>query len=155
MDRVTKAKRSEIMSRIRSRDTGPELLVRKRLHAAGWRYRVCDRRLPGHPDIVVPRARTLIEIRGCFWHRHACGDATMPKSNVAFWQEKWNRNVARDRRHEGEWKALGWNVIIVWACQLKPAVRERTLRLVHQALDVRAANPTRRPTRLVIPSRSA
>lgn len=151
MDTVTKAKRSEIMARIRSRDTKPEMLVRKRLYAAGWRYRVCDKRLPGHPDIVVPRAHTLIEIRGCFWHRHTCADATMPKSNVAFWQEKWDRNVARDKRHEAEWKSLGWNVVIVWACQLKPALCERTLQRIHQALDIRAANPNRRPTQLVLP----
>lgn len=138
MDTVTPEKRSKIMSRIRSRDTKPELLVRKRLYAAGWRYRVCDRRLPGHPDIVVPRAHTLIEIRGCFWHRHSCGAATMPKSNVEFWTAKWDRNVSRDARHESEWRELGWNVIIVWECALKPALREETLARIHLALDANA-----------------
>ena len=110
MDTVTPEQRSKIMSRIRSRDTKPELLVRRMLFANGYRFRVCDRRIVGHPDIVIPRCRALIEVRGCFWHRHGwtwngrklvqetiCRDASSsPASNRGFWQEKFRRNVRRD-----------------------------------------------------------
>ena len=109
MDTVSREQRSRIMSRIRGRDTKPEMIVRRRLFAAGWRFRVCDKRLPGKPDVVVARARTIIDIRGCFWHRHGCAVSTMPKSNVAFWMEKWSKNVCRDKRNEKAWREAGWN----------------------------------------------
>lgn len=147
------------MSRIRARDTKPELLVRKRLHSAGWRFRVCDKRYPGHPDVVVPRARTFIEVRGCFWHRHGCAHTTMPKSNIPFWMAKWSRNVVRDRRHEAEWKKMGWNLIVVWECALAPVRREDTLARICQTLDAWAAAASDkgrrpRPRRLELPRRS-
>ena len=112
MDRITPEQRSRIMSRIRGRDTKPETLVRQRLFAAGWRFRICDKRFLGRPDIVVARAHTLVDVRGCFWQRHGCADSTMPKSNVAFWMEKWSKNVRRDRRNEELWRKDGWNLII-------------------------------------------
>lgn len=162
MDTVTKEKRSEIMSRIRSRDTQPELIVRKRIFAAGWRFRLCDKRFPGRPDVVVPRAHALIEIRGCFWHQHGCAKCSTPKSNSAFWTAKWEKNISRDKRHEAEWEALGWNVLIVWECALEPVRREETLQAVCLALDFWAAEqaeaknskgplPEKRPHRLVLP----
>ena len=152
MDTFTKEQRSKVMARIRSRDTKPEILVRKRIFAAGWRFRTCDRRYPGHPDVVVPRAHTFIEVRGCFWHRHGCAVSSMPKSNVEFWTTKWANNVRRDRRHEADWKDLGWNVILVWECALRPVRREETLVRICQALDAWAAEgPRRRPHRLVLP----
>lgn len=152
MDTLTPEARSQLMSRIHSRDTKPELLVRARIFAAGWRFRTCDRRYPGHPDVVVPRAHTLIEVRGCFWHRHGCALSSMPKSNIEFWQGKWDRNIARDREHEAAWKRLGWNVIVVWECALRPLMRERTLQRICEALDVWAAAPPRRvPHRLTLP----
>ena len=156
MDRITPEARSRIMGRIRGRDTQPELLVRRRIFAAGWRYRVCDRRFPGRPDVVVARARTLIDVRGCFWHRHGCADSTMPKSNVAFWMGKWSRNVRRDRRNEEAWRADGWNVIVVWGCALRGMVRERTLARICACLDVWAAEIAagkvrRRPHRIELP----
>ena len=152
MDRITPEQRSRIMSRIHGRDTKPETLVRQRLFAAGWRFRVCDKRFTGRPDIVVARARTLIDVRGCFWHRHGCAQTTMPKSNIPFWMAKWSRNVKRDRRHETEWKKLGWNVIIVWGCALEKIRSERTLLSICQALDAWASEPPRRhPHRLVLP----
>lgn len=152
MDTITKEQRSKVMSRIRSRDTKPEMLVRKRIFAAGWRFRTCDKRFPGHPDVVVPRAHTLIEVRGCFWHRHGCAASTMPKSNIEFWMTKWSNNVRRDRRHEADWKALGWNVILVWECALKPVRQEETLTRICQALDAWAAEGHRKtPHRLVLP----
>ena len=110
MDKFTKEQRHKCMSRIRGKDTLPELLVRKRLFSHGWRYRVCDRRFPGRPDIVIPKARTIVDVRGCFWHRHGCKDSTMPKSNVQFWMEKWSKNVKRDIRNEEAWREAGWNM---------------------------------------------
>ncbi len=109
MDTMTTEQRSELMSKIRGKDTKPELLVRKRLFAAGWRFGVCDKRLKGKPDIVIPKAKTIIDVRGCFWHRHGCKDSTMPKSNIAFWMEKWSKNVKRDHRNEKAWSEAGRN----------------------------------------------
>ncbi len=156
MDRLTPEQRSRLMSRIHSRDTTPEMLVRQRVFAAGWRYRTCDKRFPGRPDIVVARARTLIDVRGCFWHRHGCAAATMPKSNVAFWMEKWSKNVRRDMRNEKAWTEAGWNQIIVWECALSGASRERTLARICASLDAWAdefatGEKRRRPHRLVLP----
>ena len=115
------------MAKIRGKDTVPEILVRKRLFAFGWRFRVCDKRYPGKPDVVIPKAKTIIDVRGCFWHRHGCKDSTMPKSNIAFWMEKWSRNVKRDHRNEKAWRDAGWNLIVVWQCALKGTTMERTL----------------------------
>lgn len=107
------------MSRIRSKDTYPELALRRALHALGLRFRLHDKRLPGKPDIALPRFNTVVLVHGCFWHRHAgCNIATTPKSNTAFWQEKFNRNVERDYRNTIALEALGWEVIIVWECEL-------------------------------------
>ena len=103
MDSLTKEKRSWNMSRIR-----------------GFRFRLHVKSLPGHPDIVLPKYKTVIEVRGCFWHRHpGCRQATMPSSNVEFWQKKFKRNVERDRNTEKLLKELGWNLIVVWECELK------------------------------------
>ena len=107
------------MAKICGKDTLPEILVRKRLFSLGWRYRVCDKRFQGKPDIVIPKAKTIIDVRGCFWHRHGCKDSTMPKSNIAFWMEKWSKNVKRDHRNEAAWRDAGWNLIIVWQCALE------------------------------------
>lgn len=144
------------MSRIRGKDTKPEVVVRRRIFSAGWRFRVCDKRFVGHPDVVVARAHAIIDVRGCFWHRHGCGDSTMPKSNVAFWMEKWSRNVRRDRRNEEAWRKAGWNLIVVWACALERRTRERTLQRICGALDVWAeecasGTKRRRPHRLELP----
>jgi len=156
MDRISAEQRSRLMSRIRGRDTKPEVKVRQRIFAAGWRYRVCDRRLVGRPDIVVARAKTLIDVRGCFWHRHGCSAATMPKSNIAFWMQKWSRNVKRDKRNETAWQKDGWNMIVVWECALRGECMERTLSRICECLDtwaeeVSAGKRRRRPHRLVLP----
>ena len=135
MDTLTKERRSWTMSRIRSKDTKPELLVRKYLFSRGLRFRVNVGRLPGHPDIVLAKYNALIEVRGCFWHRHeGCATATNPKSHVRFWREKFERNVARDRLHEEQWAAAGWRVFIVWECELRPFVREVTLAKLYAAI---------------------
>ena len=120
------------MRAIKSRDTLPEVIVRKWLYAQGYRFRVCDKRLVGHPDIVLPRLKTLIEIRGCFWHQHgwswdgrklvqaeSCPQATLPKSNRAFWNAKFRANVRRDQEHEKLWSEAGWTVIVIWECGLR------------------------------------
>lgn len=123
------------MSRIRGRDTKPELIVRRYLFAHGLRYRVNVSRIPGHPDIVLTRHNALIEVRGCFWHRHpGCKVATTPKSHVRFWKAKFKRNVERDRLHEAQWAEAGWRVFVVWECELRPALREATLRRLYDAI---------------------
>ena len=127
MDKFSKAKRSEIMAAIRGKDTLPEKIVRSFLFRKGFRFRVCDKRLPGKPDIVLPRWKTVIEVRGCFWHRHDCAESTRPKTNREFWSRKFRANVARDRRNEKALTAFGWDVIVVWTCGLSPARRDKTL----------------------------
>ena len=142
MDTLTPEHRSWVMSRIRSKDTKPEMIVRSWLHRSGYRFRLHVKTLPGHPDIVLPKYRTLIEVRGCFWHRHrGCPTATTPKSNVRFWRAKFRRNVARDRLHEAQWKELGWTVIVVWECGLLPAKREKTFCTIRETLESVCGTP--------------
>lgn len=118
-DVITKAKRSEIMSRIRSRDTRPELCVRKYLHAAGCRYRLHDSRLPGKPDLVFTRRRICLFVHGCFWHGcPKCSDGRRkPKSNQAYWLPKIRRNKQRDKQHTSRLRAAGWQVLVIWECE--------------------------------------
>lgn len=119
-DMFSKEKRSEIMSKIRSSDTKIEVIVRKWLFANGFRYRKNDRRLPGAPDIVLPKYKTVIFVNGCFWHAHeGCRYSRIPKSNVDYWKKKIERNVENDRRNHEAIGKLGWNVIVVWECELK------------------------------------
>ncbi len=110
------------MSRIRGKDTVPELVLRKTLHGLGLRYRLGGAGLPGKPDLVFPRYKSVVFVHGCFWHRHAgCKVASMPKSNVEFWSEKFAKNLARDARVAKELAALGWRVFTVWECELSSA----------------------------------
>lgn len=109
------------MRAIRSRNTRPELLVRKYLHAAGFRYRLHDKRLPGKPDIVLPRYRAVIFVHGCFWHGHDCKYFILPKTRTEFWQKKIEANRARDREHIVQLNQLAWRVIVVWECEVKAA----------------------------------
>ena len=121
-------RRSEIMSRIRGRDTAPELAVRRIAHALGLRFRLYRKDLPGCPDLVFPRHRLAVFVNGCFWHRHAgCRFAYSPKSRVAFWEEKFRRNVARDRRNKELLLTTGWRVLVVWECETRDegAVRRK------------------------------
>jgi DNA mismatch endonuclease (patch repair protein) len=112
--------RSALMARIPSRDTGPELLVRKALHAAGLRFRLHRRDLPGTPDIVLPRHRTAVLVHGCFWHQHAgCRLAGHPKTRTAYWNGKFAANLARDRATAAALARLGWRVEIVWECEAR------------------------------------
>jgi DNA mismatch endonuclease, patch repair protein len=111
-------KRSALMGRIRGRDTGPELTVRRLLHAMGYRFRLHARELPGKPDIVFRSRRVALFVHGCFWHRHDCGLAYVPKTRSEFWQHKFEGNMARDQRTQRELKSAGWQVVVVWECQL-------------------------------------
>lgn len=106
------------MGRIRGRDTGPELAIRKLLHAMGYRFRLHARELPGKPDVVFRGRRAAIFVHGCFWHRHDCGLAYVPKTRPEFWQRKFDGNIARDRKAERELEAMGWRVVVVWECEL-------------------------------------
>lgn len=120
MDRLTQQRRSWNMSRIRSRDTGPERRVRSCLHRLGFRFRLHRRDLPGKPDIVLPAYGTVVFVHGCFWHRHpGCRFAYMPKSRVDFWQAKFHRNVERHREVEAALLDLGWRVVVIWECETK------------------------------------
>lgn len=120
MDIHSKETRSYNMSHIRNKDTKPETKVRKYLFSKGLRYRKNDPHYPGHPDIVLPKYNTIIFINGCFWHMHVnCRDFSMPQTNTDFWKKKLERNKQRDEEVISELKNLGWNVIIVWQCEIK------------------------------------
>ena len=127
------ATRSYNMSRIRGKDTKPELTVRKHLHAAGFRYRLHDKLLPGKPDIVLPKRKTVITIHGCFWHGHqGCKFYILPKTRTDWWKKKITDTRERDRKNEEELQSLGYSVITVFECQLKKDKKEETLeRLVN------------------------
>lgn len=120
MDNVSEKQRSWNMSRVRSKDTKPERTVRSLLHRMGYRFRLHGRELPGRPDIILPKYRTVIFVHGCFWHRHeGCSRSSVPGTRTEFWQQKFNENVERDRRTMRELEATGWRVLIVWQCELK------------------------------------
>lgn len=117
MDKVSKAVRSRNMSRIRSKDTTPEMIVRRLVHAAGFRYRLHARNLPGRPDLVFPRLRKAIFVHGCFWHRHRCRNGqVVPATRTAFWEAKFEANVSRDREARQQLRRSGWDVLVVWEC---------------------------------------
>ena len=118
-DKFSIEKRSEIMSKISGKETKPEILVRKFLFSNGFRYRKNIKELPGKPDIVLPKYKTVIFIHGCFWHRHTCKKGTLPETNREFWLEKIEKNAKRDIHNISELKARGWNAIIVWQCEIR------------------------------------
>ncbi len=127
--------RSFNMSRIHGKNTKPEELVRKYLFSKGFRYRKNDRRLPGKPDIVLPKYRTVIFVNGCFWHMHkGCKYFVWPKSNSEFWRDKILTNVERDNRQQNALAELGWKVIIIWECELKKNAFEETMAAVEMAI---------------------
>lgn len=128
MDVHDKKTRSYNMSRIKSKNTKPEELVRKYLFSKGFRYRKNDKRLPGSPDIVLPKYKTVIFVNGCFWHGHeGCRYFVWPESNKDFWRNKIETNIARDNKKTASLESMGWKVITVWECELKTKVREQTL----------------------------
>jgi DNA mismatch endonuclease (patch repair protein) len=120
MDKLTPDRRSANMGRIRSRNTSPEMIVRRLVHGMGYRYRLHVASLPGKPDIVLPRLKKIIEVRGCFWHQHAgCIDSHIPKSRIQYWGPKLARNLQRDRENGRKLRQLGWKLCIVWECETR------------------------------------
>lgn len=117
-DTFTKAERSRIMAAVKSKDTGPELLVRRLVHSMGYRYRLHDRSLPGTPDLVFPRLRKVINVSGCFWHMHGCGRCRLPSSRRPYWFTKLTRNAARDKRVRRLLRRAGWSLLVIWECQV-------------------------------------
>src|SRR5579864_8862262 len=121
--------KTEMMRRIKSRDTSPELAVRQQLHALGYRFRLHRADLPGSPDIVLPERKAVVLVHGCFWHHHSCGLGRTPRGNQAYWVPKLARNVERDKAVHRKLCALGWRVLTVWECQVKkPSLAGRLAR---------------------------
>lgn len=121
------ATRSRIMSAIRGKNTKPELAVRRAIHAAGLRFRLHAGSLPGRPDIVMTGIRTVVFVHGCFWHHHGCRSSAWPKTRSEFWRKKLEANVARDARTSVFLRAAGWNVEVIWECELREVAPLRTL----------------------------
>lgn len=121
MDTMTPELRSRLMSRIKAKDTKPEMLVRSAAHRLGLRFRLHDKQLPGKPDLVLPKHRTVIFVHGCFWHRHGCKLASNPKSRQDYWAPKFESNVRRDAEHRAALEAAGWRVVVIWECEAKVA----------------------------------
>lgn len=127
-DVLTPAQRHLNMSHNRGKDTKPELLVRQYLHRRGLRFRLHTKELPGKPDIVLSKYKTVVFVHGCFWHRHpGCRYTTTPATRVDFWANKFSRNVANDERQQAELTSMGWKVLTIWECELKKAVRNDSL----------------------------
>lgn len=131
-DTVSKQKRSEIMSHVTGKETKPEIMVRKYLFARGLRYRKNVKQLPGTPDIVFPKYKTAVFVNGCFWHGHKeCKYSHLPSTNLEYWEKKIADNLERDERKIRELEELGYRVLIVWQCQLKPNVKIETLETLY------------------------
>ncbi|NNH61659.1 DNA mismatch endonuclease Vsr [Rhizobium laguerreae] len=128
-DTLLPSDRSKLMSRVRNKDTGPELAVRRALHAAGFRFRLHRKDLQGRPDIVLPRHRVAIFVHGCFWHGHDCRRGKLPQGNADFWAVKIGRNKARDAAAEEALTQAGWSVETIWQCELKSALKSLIERL--------------------------
>jgi DNA mismatch endonuclease, patch repair protein len=149
-DRLSPDQRRDLMRRIRSRDTGPEITVRRLLHGLGYRYVLHDERLPGTPDLVFPRRGCVVMVHGCFWHGHGCGRGFKPAKNRSYWEAKLDANRRRDRRKERALRRLGWRVMTVWECKVAPAKRDALVRRLAsflgpptQALDVTSVRTPR------------
>lgn len=124
VDRISSEHRSWNMGRIKGQDTAPELAVRSMLHRLGLRFRLHRRDLPGRPDIVLPRWKSVVFVHGCFWHRHAgCRFAYSPKSRLDFWNRKFEDTLERDKRNQKELAAMGWRIVVVWECEVADRVR--------------------------------
>jgi DNA mismatch endonuclease (patch repair protein) len=133
VDKLTPDLRSANMSRIRSRGTSPEMVVRRLVHSMGYRFRLHVAKLPGKPDLVFPRLRRIIEVRGCFWHQHpGCIDSHIPKSRIDYWQPKLSGNQRRDVENAAKLKSQGWKMLVVWECHIKnqQKLQKRLLRFL-------------------------
>lgn len=138
-DMIDKAARSALMAKVRTKNTQPELLVRKIAFSMGYRYRLHQKELPGTPDLVFPGRRKVIFVHGCFWHAHSCRRGRAPSSNTEYWLPKLARNVTRDKKVRSELVRQGWKVLVIWECQLKkPATIARR---IQKFLDSLAETP--------------
>jgi DNA mismatch endonuclease (patch repair protein) len=124
-DTFTKSERSRIMAAVKSKDTAPEMIVRRLVHSLGYRCRLHDRSLPGTPDLVFPRLRKIINVSGCFWHMHSCAHCRIPSSHRRYWIAKLRRNATRDKRVHRALRQAGWEVMVIWECQTRPALLQR------------------------------
>jgi DNA mismatch endonuclease, patch repair protein len=141
-DVLTAAQRQFNMSRIRGRDTKPEMLVRQGLHARGLRYRLHDRKLPGRPDLVFPRYGVAVFVHGCFWHAHGCTLSKLPATQRDFWKTKLEGNAARDRRAIDALQTAGWRVLVIWECALRGPARRAESEVLNAASTwIRHASP--------------
>jgi DNA mismatch endonuclease (patch repair protein) len=131
-----KNRRSDVMSKIRSKNTKPEMLLRSLLFKEGFRFRIHDKNLPGKPDIVLKKYNTVIFVHGCFWHYHeACNEGRIPNTNSKFWKEKLSKTIERDRQHRQTLEENGWSIIVVWECELENAKqRDETVQRIIQHL---------------------
>lgn len=136
MDTLDKHKRSQLMAKVKQKNTEPEIIVRHFLYSEGFRYRINLESLPGSPDIVLPKYRTVIFVHGCFWHGHTCKAGHLPSSNLNYWELKIDKNMERDRRKIDELKLQGWNVIVIWQCEIK-ALKSRRERLLNLILEIK------------------
>jgi DNA mismatch endonuclease (patch repair protein) len=131
MDIWSKKKRSEVMSKIRSKNTKPEKKLRSLLHQKGLRFRIHRKDLPGNPDIVFPKQKLAIFVHGCFWHLHKdCREGRIPSSNSSFWKQKLEKNVAKDLTAANELKAMGWNVLTIWECEIEKQTEESLISII-------------------------
>jgi len=137
-DVFTAEKRSAVMRAITAKNTKPEVALRSGLHRLGFRFRLHDSRLPGKPDIVLPKYSTIIQVRGCFWHGHTCIDGHIPKSRVEYWLPKIRNNKLRDHRTDSQNRRLGWSVLIVWECRLSGKSASREIQRVARRLHAKA-----------------
>jgi len=135
VDTVTPEKRSRMMAAIRSKDTGPEITIRKGLHAKGFRYRLHVKKLPGKPDMVFKSRNAVIQIHGCFWHGHDCALFKWPKSNSEFWHAKITANKIRDRKNIDALRKLGWRVLIVYECAIKNKPEKEINAIIEKIAD--------------------
>lgn len=139
-DKLSPEARSANMARIRDRDTGPEIVFRRALHAAGYRFQLHRSDLAGKPDIVLPKYRTAVFVHGCYWHRHeGCRNATTPGTRTDFWQEKFAANIERDARNVAALKAADWKVVVIWECEAEKP--DRLAAVIRERLPVPAAGP--------------
>lgn len=140
-DRITREQRSKIMSRIRSRNTRPELIVRRFLWSKGYRYRLFVSKLPGRPDIVLGRLKVAIFVNGCFWHAHSTHKVSVPTSNAEYWTKKIETNKKRDFENGVKLRQMGWTVIVIWECELTKKRRSETLDKLAETLRLLDNNP--------------
>ena len=134
MDKLSKPQRSHNMTMIKSKNTKPELIIRKLLFSKGYRYKIHDKKLPGKPDIVMPKRMVVVNVHGCYWHYHGCSRSNIPKTQTGYWVDKLENNKRRDFQNKRKLKKLGWRVIDVWECTLIKRNLEKTFNKLERVI---------------------